>query len=562
MSSLLQSMYSILRFAAFGLLGFLVTGAGCKDAADVETPPKQAGVKKLDRAHVDQAHANSVSEAGDQMSLTEPEKLAFVNRMRPQVDKFCGDCHSMSPPESSTVEEWVGEVYQGFALYEISGRTDLEVPDREEVLKFFQYQAPEELILTNGIAGYPPSPVRFNRITADYPDNRPPGITNIQWIDLGMKSTPAIVYCDISTGAVKAYWPSESDRPTVRLGTVLQPVHVAPCDLDQDGKTDLVIADIGEFNANESDLGQIVWLHRSTNTEGKETSESETNENGIEKFEKTVLLDGLSRLADVRPGDFDSDGDIDLLVAAFGWRVTGKIFLMRNENRMEAGVPQFTVETVDERHGPIHVPPVDLNQDGHLDFIALFGQEHERVEAFINDGQGNFKSELLWAAPNPAYGSSGIQVVDLDGDGDVDVLYTNGDSFDRGAKPHHSVQWLENEGVYPWKHHHLCNMPGAMAAQAGDFDGDGDMDVIATSLLVGASQKQVDAVDSSSIVLLVQTEKGEFEPTKLEAKSHQHLALETADFDGDGKLDVVVGNFLRNGPKDQPDLILLYNVGK
>ncbi|WP_442510014.1 FG-GAP repeat domain-containing protein [Novipirellula sp. SH528] len=545
-------MFPNLRYVAFCLLGFLVTSVGCNDAADTKVPPKQASVK-----NVDDPHAVPGYDAANQPALSEQEKLKFVNRVRPQVDKFCGDCHSTSPPESSTVEEWVGEVYQGFALYEITGRTDLQVPEVDDVMKFFQYQAPDELILTDGIAGYPPSPVRFERITADYPDNRPPGITNIQWIDLGMKATPAIVYCDISTGAVKAHWPSEADRPTVRLGTVLQPVHVEPCDLDQDGKTDLVIADIGEFNANESDLGQIVWLHRSTNSGGEETGES-----GIEKFEKTVLLDGLSRLADVRPADFDSDGDIDLLVAAFGWRATGKTFLMRNENRMEDGVPQFTVETVDERHGPIHVPPIDLNQDGHLDFIALLGQEHERVEAFINDGKGQFKSELLWGAPNPAYGSSGIQVVDLDGDGDVDVLYTNGDSFDRGAKPHHSVQWLENEGTYPWKHHHLCNMPGAMAAQAGDFDGDGDIDVIATSLLVGKSQEQVDAVDSSSIVLLVQTAKGEFKPTKVEAKSHQHLALETSDFDGDGKLDVVVGNFLRNGPKDQPDLILLYNASE
>ncbi|EMI21310.1 secreted protein [Rhodopirellula maiorica SM1] len=545
-------MSFIFRCATLFLLGLLLISIGCNDVADVQARPESSAVPG-----VEEPHADPVTEATDHPKLSEQEKLTLVNRMRPAVDKFCGDCHSTSPPESSTIEEWIDEVDQGFMLYQTSGRTDLEVPDRDDVLKFFQYQAPEKLILTNGIAGYPQSPVPFERITADYPDNRPPGITHIQWIDLGIKPTSALVYCDIGTGAVKAHWPSESGRPTVRLGTVLQPVHVAPCDLDRDGKMDLVIADIGEFNANESDLGQIVWLHRSS----KSSTESANAQND-DKFEKTVLLDGLSRLADVRPADFDGDGDIDLLVAAFGWRTTGKIFLMRNENRFDEGVPQFTVETVDDRHGPIHVPPIDLNNDGHLDFIALFGQEHERVEAFLNDGDGNFNSELLWAAPNPAYGSSGIQLADLDGDGDVDVLYTNGDSFDRGAKPHHSVQWLENEGSYPWKHHPLINMPGAMAAQAADFDGDGDLDVIATSLLVGDSQKQVDAVDSSSIVLLLQTSKGEFTPTKIEAKSHQHLALRTADFDGDGKLDVAVGNFLRNGPKDQPDLILLYNAGE
>ncbi|GAA5507811.1 VCBS repeat-containing protein [Novipirellula caenicola] len=558
-------MSFLLRCITSCLLVLLLISVGCKDAANVETPPHRSETQD-----VTESHPAAESETTDSPTLSDNEKQTFVNRMRPKVETFCGDCHSMSPPESSTIEEWIDEVDQGFMLYQTSGRTDLEVPDRDQVVKFFQYQAPEKLILTHGIAGYPQSPVRFERVDADYADNRPPGITHIQWMDLGIKSTPALVYCDIGTGAVKAHWPSESDRPTVRLGTVLQPVHVAPCDLDQDGMVDLVIADIGEFNANESDLGQIVWLHRKSESSAASATETESaSEDAPDqaKFEKTVLLDGLSRLADVRPADFDGDGDIDLLVAAFGWRTTGKIFLMRNDNRFDDGVPQFTVETVDDRHGPIHVPPVDLNHDGHLDFIALFGQEHERVEAFLNDGEGNFSSELLWAAPNPAYGSSGIQLADLDGDGDVDVLYTNGDSFDRGAKPHHSVQWLENEGTYPWKHHPLIHMPGAMAAEAGDFDGDGDLDVIATSLLVGASRKQVDAVDSSSIVLLLQTAKGEFEPTKVEAKSHQHLALETADFDGNGKLDVAVGNFLRNGPKDQrnqpdqPDLILLFNAG-
>jgi hypothetical protein len=30
---------------------------------------------------------------------------------------------------------------------------------------------------------------------------------------------------------------------------------------------------------------------------------------------------------------------------------------------------------------------VDLNGDGHLNFVALFAQEHEEISAFINDGR-------------------------------------------------------------------------------------------------------------------------------------------------------------------------------
>jgi len=233
--------------------------------------------------------------------------------------------------------------------------------------------------------------------------------------------------------------------------------------------------------------------------------------------------------------------------------------LMVNDGKADDGQPTFSIREIDDRHGPVHVTPTDLNGDGQLDFVALISQEHEVVDAFINDGTGNFKKETIWSAPDPAYGSSGIQLVDLDGDDDLDVLYTNGDSFDRGAKPYHSIQWLENEGTYPYTHHHLCEMPGVLTAKAGDFDGDGDMDVVAASLLAGPSRDRLNAVDSSSVVMLQQTSPGTFTRTKVEGKLHQHISLETGDFDDDGKLDFAVGNFLREGPVDQPDLIIWWN---
>ncbi|WP_246112822.1 FG-GAP repeat domain-containing protein [Allorhodopirellula solitaria] len=456
------------------------------------------------------------------------------------------------PPQDSTAAEWVAQVDQMFMFYHSSGRTDLPLPDRNAVLEFFQVQAAEHPTLTAGIESYPPSPVAFDHVNVTGAGHRPPGVTNIQWLDLGLRDSPALVYCDIGTGTVMAHWPGDPDQPTVRLGTVFQPVHVEACDLDQDGNQDLIIADIGEFNANDSDLGQVVWLRRRAPTD-----ESDLDAH----FDKTVLLDGLSRVADVRPGDFDNDGDIDLLVAEFGWRQTGRIFLMVNEGSANPGVPQFSIREIDDRHGPIQVPTLDFNRDGHLDFIALIGQEHECVEVFLNDGKGSFTPERLWTASNPGYGSSGIELVDLDGDGDTDILYTNGDSFDRGAKPHHSVQWLENTGTLPFEHHLLCSMPGAMVAKAGDFDGDGDLDVIAAALLVGDDLEEVNSVDSSSIALLIQDAPGHFQPTQVESKSHQHLTLEVGDFNRDGKVDAAVGNFVRHGPSQSatPDLILLVN---
>lgn len=471
------------------------------------------------------------------------QEMNLVSRVRPQVEAFCGDCHAMPRPTSSSRKEWVDEINQGFTLYGESGRSDLDVPAYDDVLKFFQYQAPKELDHWAGRLDYPVTTLPLETVSVRLPGNRPPGVTNVGWMDLGIEETNALVYCDISTGAINAHWPRVPGQPTRRIATVLQPVHTEPCDLDADGHVDLVVADIGEFNANDSDLGRVLWLRR----------------NPIkESYEKVVLQDGLGRVSDVQPGDFDADGDTDLLVAIFGWRTNGRIVLLEHQGLTD-GRPTFVLRDIDERHGPVQVLPQDLNDDGHLDFVALIGQEHERVEAFLNDGTGVFANHLIYRAPDPAYGSSGIELVDLDRDGDLDVLYTNGDSFDRGPKPHHSIQWLENEGSYPYKHHEICKMPGVLNAQAGDFDRDGDIDVVAVSLLAEPVNSQISQLNTSSVVLLSQTSPGNFEPSQIEGRQHQHLSVEVDDFDGNGATDFAIGNFRRSGSSDQPDLKLWMN---
>src|SRR5207248_2898239 len=103
--------------------------------------------------------------------------------------------------------------------------------------------------------------------------------------------------------------------------------------------------------------------------------------------------------------------------------------------------PAFEPHVIDKRHGAIHVPVADLNNDGKPDFVALIAQEHEEICAYINEGNFRFRVEKLYVAPHPAYGSSGIQMVDLDGDGHIDILYTNGDVLDAPylLKPYHQV---------------------------------------------------------------------------------------------------------------------------
>ncbi len=448
-----------------------------------------------------------------------------VQALRPKVEAFCGDCHSTPEPDTFPRAAWRREVAQGFRFYAASGRSDLIPPNMGEVIAYYEQLAPAEL-------AWPSSPDRsspdrsFRPATLSLPDApRVAAVSSLFW-GSGPSGEQRLTFCDMYGGGIWSCLPAGAHGDAEVIGVVQNPARLAPCDLNGDDITDFVAADLGSFTPADHGRGAVVWLNPAA-----------------EDAEPVVLQSDLGRVADVRPADFDGDGDQDLIVAEFGWRRTGRVLCLEHQGVSE-GLPQFDLRVLDDRHGAIHVPAGDMNGDGALDVVVLLSQEHEQVICLVNDGQGGFENRTIFEAGDPAFGSSGIELVDLDQDGDLDVLYTNGDTLDSyDLKPTHGVHWFENRGEFPFAAHRIATLPGAMRALPGDLDGDEDLDVVVAAYIPASLRRQPTARVTDTLMALEQTEPGIFTGISLDGALPGYMALELADFDGDGDLDIAGGTF-------------------
>ncbi|MEX2175231.1 MAG: VCBS repeat-containing protein, partial [Pirellulaceae bacterium] len=440
-----------------------------------------------------------------------------------RVAAFCGDCHAMPRAESFPRDRWHFEVKKGYEFYAKSGRSDLDPPPMHLALAYYRARAPQALVYPPAQHAAGESPVKFvtENLFLDSAAGVLPEIAHLQWTRLAPDEAPVLVACDMRYGHVVAIDLRPENRAGPRLLAQLRnPCHVEACDLDGNGTTDLVVADLGSFLPAEHDRGRVVWLDRPV---------------GEPTYEVRELATGLGRVADVRAIDVDGDGRLELIVAEFGWQQTGSILLLRN-GATEGERPRFESETIDDRPGTIHVPVHDFNADGRPDFAALVSQEYETVDLFMNAGGGRFARHNVWAGPDLTFGASGLELVDLDGDLDSDILLTNGDAFDNAyASPGHGVRWLENRGGFEFVHHPLTELPGVYRALPADFDGDKDQDIVAVAWLPPKVQPAtLREAPLAAIVLLEQTAPGEFARHTLERGLPAYATVAVGDFDADG----------------------------
>jgi hypothetical protein len=379
--------------------------------------------------------------------------------------------------------------------------------------------------------------LRFERVGREV--TSPPWIAHVNAVDLDGDQLLDIVACDTRDNTI--LWIRQSargkfDETTIAEG-LLVPVRVEPADIDQDGDLDLLVGSMGEVFPNNDRIGTVFILEN----------------DGNQRFTKHAVLELTTRVTDVRAGDFNGDGHLDLALAQFGYDQGEVSWLER------VGPWEFRRHVLLDLSGAINIGVADFNGDGRLDIVSNISQQWEEVHYFENNGRGGFSRFRVWGSANEDYGSSGLVVTDLNRDGRPDVLFTNGDGFGPaatpGPRPWHGVQWLENTGGGGFRYRRIGHLAGAYSPVAVDLDQDGATDVVAVAGYADWSNKDRDVI---SLMWFRNDGRMNFEPRILAMAPKDLITLAAGDFDGRGEPALVTGGFYVYPPYENMERVLLW----
>lgn len=249
----------------------------------------------------------------------------------------------------------------------------------------------------------------------------------------------------------------------------------------------------------------------------------------------TPLYEKLHRPVYSEISDLNEDGKNEIIVCEFG-DYTGELSMLVKRG------PSYEKKTLLALPGSIKVEIVDMDQDGKKDIVVLFSQGKEGIYIFYQKDNLQFEVEQVISLP-PEYGSSWFSLMDYNKDGKLDIVLANGDNADysRFLKPYHGVRLFINEGRDTFAQKWFYPINGATRVLAEDFDLDGDMDFAVSSFF-----PDFDNCPEEGFVYLENKNSANysFEPQVTQkAKDGNWLVMDKGDFDKDGDIDLILGSF-------------------
>ena len=254
----------------------------------------------------------------------------------------------------------------------------------------------------------------------------------------------------------------------------------------------------------------------------------------IEGAAASVVVGGLYRMADMAVADLNGDGRLDFVACGFG-HVTGRTswFEARPDGSYEEHV-------LIPRAGGVKVEVADFNGDGRPDIGVLIAESREAFYVLVNAGGNRFERRQIFET-QPAYGHTYFELQDFNGDGRDDLLVVNGDNVDSDPyntrKRYQGVRIYLNRGDFRFEEAYFYPLYGAFIARSADFDNDGDPDIAAISYFPDFS-----AAQRESFVYLENRGGLEFSASSSrETTRGRWMTMDAGDIDGDGDVDVVLG---------------------
>tara|TARA_R110001606_G_scaffold107625_2_gene232391 strand:- start:41299 stop:50172 length:8874 start_codon:yes stop_codon:yes gene_type:complete len=212
--------------------------------------------------------------------------------------------------------------------------------------------------------------------------------------------------------------------------------------------------------------------------------------------------------------DLNNDGYIDIIV---GLSVADELLWFQND-----GSGSFTKRSIIGSFDAFAARPTDMNDDGFMDIVASSFATN-KVSWFENDGNLPVVTFTEHIISSSVSGVNDVFPVDMDGDGDIDVVTANNTEG--------SIYWFENDGTNLFTKRVVTDKAkGARSLSVTDFEFDGDLDIVTSTW------------NSESVLTFINDGDENFSKNTVASSWGHPSAAIGIDMNKDGTKDLLIAN--------------------